>query len=109
MIDQKTSFGKILKYYDGNKIEARDSFVTVRANNCVMIGKWCYEVLLLSNGLFQFGFCQMKTPFTAHYGVGDDLHSFGYDGYRLSCWHQNENRFGKIWDYGDIIGVCLNL
>ena len=109
MIDQKTSFGKILKYYDGNKIEARDSFVTVRANNCVMKGKWCYEVLLLSNGLFQFGFCQMKTPFTAHYGVGDDLHSFGYDGYRLSCWHQNENRFGKIWDYGDIIGVCLNL
>ena len=109
LIDTKTSLGKIQQFYDGNKIEARDSFVSVRANNCVMKGKWCYEVLLLSNGLFQFGYCQLKTPFTAHNGVGDDLHSFGYDGYRLSCWHEKENRFGKVWDYGDIIGVCLDL
>ena len=68
MIDQKTSFGKILKYYDGNKIEARDSFVTVRANNCIMKGKWCYEVLLLSNGLFQFGGIKMKID-SGKYGI----------------------------------------
>ena len=109
LLDTKTSFGKVQTYYDGNKIEAKDSFVSIRANNCLMKGKWCYEVLLLSNGLFQIGFCQLKTPFTSNMGVGDDKHSFGYDGYRLSCWHENENRFGKVWDYGDIIGVCLNL
>jgi len=33
----------------------------------------------------------------------------GYDGYRLSCWNKEENRYGKVWDYGDIIGVCLDL
>ena len=109
LIDLKTNFGKLQTYYDGNKIEARDSFVSVRANNCVFKGKWCYEVLLESNGLFQFGFCQLKTPFTPSYGVGDDIHSFGYDGYRLSCWNEKENRYGKVWDYGDIIGVCIDL
>ena len=109
MIDLKTLYGKVQTYYDGNKVEARDSFVSIRANNCLVKGKWCYEVLLLSNGLFQLGFCQMKTPFTSSNGVGDDIHSFGYDGYRLSCWNEKENRFGKIWDYGDVIGVCLDL
>jgi len=74
-----------------------------------MKGKWCYEVLLLSNGLMQLGFCQLKTHFTSTTGVGDDKNSFAYDGYRLSCWNENENRFGKVWDCGDIIGVCLNL
>ena len=65
--------------------------------------------MLLSNGLFQIGFCQLNTTFNEQYGVGDDIHSIGYDGYRLSCWNQNENRYGKVWDIGDIIGVCINL
>ena len=109
LLNLKTAKGKVQTFYDGNKIEAKDSFVTVRANNCIMKGKWCYEVLLLSNGLFQFGFCQMRTPFTEHMGVGDDIHSFGYDGFRLSCWNEKDNSYGKVWDYGDIIGVCLDL
>ena len=105
----KTCNGKIYTYNDGNKIEARDNFISVRANNCLVKGKWCYEVLLESNGLFQIGFCQLKTVFNTQYGVGDDIYSFGYDGYRLSCWNLNENRYGKVWDYGDIIGVCIDL
>ena len=108
-MDIKTCFGKIYTYNDGNKIEARDNFVSIRANNCLIKGKWSYEVLLETNGLLQIGFCQLKTPFNQHYGVGDDIHSFGYDGYRLSCWSKNENRYGKIWDLGDIIGVCIDL
>ena len=109
LIDLKTNLGALKTYYDGNKIEARDSFVSVRANNCVVKGKWCYEVLLESNGLFQLGFCQLITPFSKSNGVGDDVHSYGYDGFRLSCWNEKENRYGKVWDYGDIIGVCLDL
>ena len=108
-IDMKTCFGKICTYNDDNKIEARDSYVSVRANNCLVKGKWCYEVLLESNGLLQLGFCHLSTPFNDQYGVGDDKNSYGYDGYRLSCWNENENRYGKVWDYGDIIGVCLDL
>jgi len=109
ILDMKTCNGKIYTYNDGNKIEARDSFISVRANNCLIKGKWCYEVLLESNGLFQIGFCQLKTVFNTQYGVGDDIYSFGYDGYRLSCWNLNENRYGKVWDYGDVIGVCIDL
>ena len=109
MIDMKTCFGKMYTYNDGNKIEARDSFVSVRANNCLVKGKWCYEVLLESNGLLQIGFCQLKTVFNSQYGVGDDIHSFGYDGYRISCWNKDGIKYGKIWDYGDIIGVCIDL
>ena len=108
-IDDSTSFGKIQYFNDGNKFEAKGSFVSVRANNCLIAGKWCYEVLLLTNGLFQIGFCQLNTEFNDQYGIGDDVHSIGYDGCRLSCWNKKENRYGKIWDYGDIIGVCLDL
>ena len=99
----------MILFNDGNKIEAKENFVSVRTNNCLIKGKWCYEVLLLSNGLFQIGFCQLNTEFNEHYGVGDDKHSIGYDGFRLSCWNKEENRYGKTWDYGDIIGVCLDL
>ena len=60
-IDTSTSFGKLLLFNDGNKIEGKSNFVSVRANNCLIKGKWCYEVLLLSNGLLQIGFCQLKT------------------------------------------------
>ena len=109
LLDLKTVKGEVQTFYDGNKIEAKESFVSLRANNCIMKGKWCYEVLLLSNGLFQLGFCQMKTPFTIHMGVGDDIHSYAYDGYRLSCWNEKENVYGKVWDVGDIIGVCIDL
>ena len=108
-IDIKTNFGKLTLFNDGNKIESKDNFVSVRANNCLVKGKWCYEVLLLSNGLFQIGFCQLNTIFNEHYGVGDDIHSFGYDGYRLCFWNKEDKNYGKVWDYGDIIGVCLDL
>ena len=109
IIDPQTSFGRLIYFNDGNKIEGKSNFVSVRANNCLVKGKWCYEVLLLSNGLLQIGFCQLNTEFSDNYGVGDDIHSIGYDGYRLRCWNKEENKYGKVWDYGDIIGVCLNL
>ena len=51
----------------------------------------------------------MNTIFNEHYGVGDDIHSFGYDGYRLCFWNKEDKNYGKVWDYGDIIGVCLDL
>ena len=109
-IDMKTNFGKLTLFNDGNKIESKDdNFISVRANNCLVKGKWCYEVLLLSNGLFQIGFCQLDTIYNEHYGVGDEIHSFGYDGFRLCFWNKEHKKYGKVWDYGDIIGVCLDL
>ena len=91
------------------KIESLNSFFSLMANNCITSGKWVYEVTLLSNGLMQIGFCQLVTPFTRHGGVGDDLTSFGFDGYRKVKWNGEKKEYGKIWDIGDILGVCIDM
>ena len=53
------------------------------------------------------------TPFTRNKGVGDDETSYAYDGYRQLKWHRFGNKYsenyGKNWDIGDIIGVCIDL
>ena len=94
------------------KIEAKsnyNSFLSLMANNCVISGKWCYEVTLLTNGLFQIGFCQLNTPFTRHQGVGDDKTSYAYDGYRKMSWNGDKKMYGRYWDTGDVVGVCIDL
>jgi hypothetical protein len=91
------------------KIESLNSFVSIMANNCVFSGKWCYEVTLLTNGLMQIGFCQVITQFTRHAGVGDDITSYGFDGYRKCKWNGEKKEFGKIWDVGDVLGVCIDM
>jgi hypothetical protein len=35
-------------------------FPSIRANNSVISGKWCYEVQLLSNKLFQIGWVRIN-------------------------------------------------
>ena len=91
------------------KIESLNSFVSLMTNNCITSGKWCYEVTLLTNGLMQIGFCQLTTPFTRHGGVGDHQTSFAYDGYRKMKWNKERKEYGKIWDIGDVIGVCIDM
>ena len=91
------------------KVEALNSFASIMANNCVINGKWCYEVTLLTNGLMQIGFCQMTTHFSRHGGVGDDITSYAFDGYRKSKWNGEKKEFGKIWDIGDVLGVCIDM
>jgi hypothetical protein len=35
--------------------ESTGEFTSIRANNCVIKGKWCYEVLLFSSDVAQIG------------------------------------------------------
>jgi hypothetical protein len=35
--------------------EPEGEFISIRANNCVIRGKWCYEVLLFSHDIAQIG------------------------------------------------------
>ena len=94
------------------KIECKsrfNNFLSLMANNCVFSGKWVYEVTLLTNGLFQIGFCQLNTAFTRHEGVGDDKSSFAYDGYRRFLWNKDRKPYGKYWDTGDVVGVGIDL
>jgi len=56
-----------------------------------MKGKWCYEVFTIIKRAFPNWFLSIKKlHLLSNMGVGDDKHSFGYDGYRLSCWHEKE-------------------
>lgn len=51
--------------------------------------KACYQVVLTTDGLNQMGWitdqCQLDAE--AGSGVGDDAHSYGYDGCRCKKWH----------------------
>ena len=84
-------------------------FQSIIANNCVISGKWCYEVTLLTNGLFQIGFCQLNTTFNRHSGVGDDKTSYAFDGYRKVAWNGDKKTYGRFWDAGDVVGVGIDM
>ena len=107
--DISTTQGKIYSSFDSNKIESQSGFTSIRTNNCLTSGKWCYEATLLSNGVLQIGFCQLETPFTRVNGVGDDILSMGYDGYRHCVWSKSPTDYGIFWDCGDIIGACIDM
>jgi hypothetical protein len=91
------------------KLESKQGFSSIRANNCVFKGKWVYEVELVSNKLCQIGWCQLYTTFNTHNGVGDDKTSYAYDGYRITLWHDGPKKYGELWDTGDVIGVAIDL
>lgn len=109
IIDIHSGINKYKISYNFRKIESLFSFLSIRANNCVFRGKWCYEVQLITNGLMQIGWCQLNTLFTEKEGVGDDSTSYAYDGWRKVTWHGKYNEYGNLWDVGDIIGVCIDL
>lgn len=49
-------YGKYKYNVNKNILEAENSnFPTAKSKNCVFKGKWVYEILLLTNGLFQAG------------------------------------------------------
>eukprot|EP00598_Pedospumella_elongata_P002836 CAMPEP_0184976590 /NCGR_PEP_ID=MMETSP1098-20130426/7509_1 /TAXON_ID=89044 /ORGANISM="Spumella elongata, Strain CCAP 955/1" /LENGTH=736 /DNA_ID=CAMNT_0027499491 /DNA_START=10 /DNA_END=2220 /DNA_ORIENTATION=+ len=100
-----------------------------------------YEVELQSDGLMQLGW--VDSHFIANFhsaqaaatinndtntatsstesvntveadGVGDDVHSWGFDGYRQQKWHAGEGcaygpQTGNIWQIGDTVGCYLEL
>ena len=107
---EQNSVGPNAIFFSNNlKIESLNSFLSINANNCVISGKWCYEVTLLTNGLMQIGFSQLSTHFSRHLGVGDDVTSYAFDGFRKAKWNKDRIPFGKIWDIGDVLGVCIDL
>ena len=93
------------------KIESVNTFLNVVANNCIHSGRWCYEVTLITNGSMQIGFGQyISIPqFIRQNGVGMDFTSYSYDGYKKMKWNKDKKDYGKVWDVGDVIGVCIDM
>eukprot|EP00613_Pedinella_sp_CCMP2098_P071890 CAMPEP_0171907342 /NCGR_PEP_ID=MMETSP0993-20121228/6910_1 /TAXON_ID=483369 /ORGANISM="non described non described, Strain CCMP2098" /LENGTH=792 /DNA_ID=CAMNT_0012539555 /DNA_START=30 /DNA_END=2408 /DNA_ORIENTATION=+ len=90
-------------------------------------GKWYYECELRSSGVMQVGWADHlfspSSPSNASLtstgetgkggeedGVGDDAHSWAYDGCRQRAWHHGEStEYGLAWAAGDVVGCLLDL
>jgi hypothetical protein len=74
-------------------------------------GKWYYELTLLTAGCIQVGW--VDSSFTGNsdqgQGVGDDAHSWAFDGWRVCCWHEIAADWGAKWDVGDVVGCAVDL
>ncbi|KAK9709852.1 hypothetical protein K7432_008764 [Basidiobolus ranarum] len=91
------------------------TFGSVRAARGVQgNGRYAYEVRLNTDGLVQLGWASKLCRFDPEggSGVGDDIHSYSYDGQRSKKWHgicPVNNQYGDKWCIGDIITSCLDL
>lgn len=76
----------------------------------VSSGKWYFEVTMLSAGCVQIGW--VDSAYTGDseggLGVGDDSHSWAYDGWRLFLWHEISTPWGVKWNIGDTVGCLLD-
>ena len=80
--------------------------------------RYYYEFIVgpLSLKIAQIGFCDDHcTPDVYNYGIGDDLHSWAFDGGRVTKWgkanltDRQETIYGKRWKLGDIVGCCIDI
>eukprot|EP00127_Corallochytrium_limacisporum_P007495 Clim_evm17s253 gene=Clim_evmTU17s253 len=78
-------------------------------------GQWYFEVQVRTRGIMQIGICTDECLFKPErgIGVGDDDHSYSFDGSRCSIWHGTNNAawkegYGTPWLADDVIGCLLN-
>ncbi|EDW84144.1 uncharacterized protein Dwil_GK13978 [Drosophila willistoni] len=90
-------------------LRSQGSFNTVRANCCVYGGRWMYEIQLHTKGVMQIGWASSQCQFNENSGVGDTIHSYGYDGSKQQIWHISTKKYGDKWQIGDIIGVTIDV
>lgn len=101
--------------HSGNISTQYSGFPTMIANQNIALrsGKWYYEVEITKNGLAQIGFASSVYDggdSEKGDGVGDDQHSWAYDGARVLKWHGGTNEaYGKGWKVGDVVGCCLDM
>ncbi|KAK9727664.1 hypothetical protein K7432_001647 [Basidiobolus ranarum] len=90
------------------------TFESVRGTMFAKEGCWYYEVQLLTSGIMQIGWATKYTAFRPEegVGVGDDDHSFAFDGRRKLAWSDGYPiPYGGVnsWSEGDILGALLDM
>lgn len=73
----------------------------------------CYywEIRLVTGGLCQVGWATGKFAPQSETGdgVGDDAHSYSFDGSRMIALHKSESvAYGQGWNAGDVLGCLWN-
>lgn len=117
MLDVKDATKNLKLSADG--LEARNdssSFESVRTTAFARGGGvWYYEVKMFTSGIGQIGWCTKSCRYQEEegFGIGDDRHSFAYDGQRQLIWHDAKYRsiagLHRNWKRGDVIGMFIDL
>ena len=102
--------------------EVRDADLTCTALNggfpsvgCrgfpVFKGKWYFELKVHTAGCVQVGWVDSAYDGGADVGegVGDDSHSWAFDGWRMYLWHELSAEWGAKWSPGDVVGCAVDL
>ncbi|GBG24024.1 E3 ubiquitin-protein ligase HERC2 [Hondaea fermentalgiana] len=74
-------------------------------------GLWYYEVTIFTDNCMQIGWAD--AGFTGNAGdgdgVGDDGHSWSFDGYRQFAWHAKSKPWGRAWAKNQVVCVAVDL
>lgn len=95
--------------YDRMTLLGQSGFSTIKANVALFKGKWMYELTLITKGVMQVGWATHRCNFSQEQGVGDTKDSYAYDGNRVRKWNLNTQKYGQLWNCGDIIGCAIDL
>jgi len=90
------------------QFEAFDSFVS---EEVPAAGKKYYEIECISvgQGIAQVGFADEEFSAGRGNGVGDDKHSWGFDGNRVCKWgNAGQAAYGTSWKDGDVLGCAID-
>lgn len=76
----------------------------------VFKGQYYYEVMLKTGGLMQIGFCTFQTMAKCNMvrGIGDEVNSYAFDGFRKKKWNRESLGYGEGWAAGDVIGALID-
>nr|KAJ3422335.1 hypothetical protein HK105_000154 [Polyrhizophydium stewartii] len=76
-------------------------------------GRYSYDFVIRTSNIMQIGWASEKCHFNseAGTGVGDDEHSYAYDGHRMKRWHAelDNNSYGRSWSPGDTVTSVIDL
>lgn len=77
----------------------------------ISCGRFYYEVTLASEGCMQIGWVDADYVGDSNQGngVGDDRHSWAYDGYRQLRWYDGSSSWGDKWKVGNVVGCALDM
>lgn len=72
---------------------------------------FCYEAEVVTDGVMQVGWAEDRfvASMEAGDGVGDNVHSWAFDGARCLKWNGESEVYGKPWSAGDVVRATVTL
>lgn len=83
----------------------------VLAGVALQRGRWYYEATIVQPGIGQIGWGDLVFVGASSdgHGVGDDKHSWAYDGRRVLVWYKGSRPWGSPWKAGDVVGAAVDV